>query len=82
MNRVIQVIERETERTKITRIFETDVDPPEDCIECGGPTLWNAEGESRQCVDCGDVQKAITTPRLAIAGGGGDKHGFISNRRS
>lgn len=65
MRRLTETIEH----TKITRILESDLpEPPEECTVCNAPTLYDADGEFRKCVDCGEVYEAITKPRLALAG--------------
>lgn len=61
MTRRIEILEESTVTRRVTRIYETSAgaDPPWECIECGAPTLWDADGEYRKCVDCGDVREAI-----------------------
>ncbi len=60
MNRRIEILEESTVTRRVTCIHETDnEEPPEECIVCRGPTLWDADGEYRRCIDCGDVREAI-----------------------
>lgn len=72
MNRRIEILEENTVTRRVTRILETDVDlddPPDICDLCSAPTLWDAEGTARVCVDCGDTREAIEhKPRLMLAG--------------